>query len=200
MIRGEHVGLRAIEREDLTTLLTWRNDPALRQYFRENRELSSDHQMRWYEGTVLAAPERTRMFAIESIGDGRLLGACGLTTLDWLRRHGELSLYIGIDSIYCDGLLAPDAARLLLQYGFRDLGLHRVWAEVYAHDAPKRALMKTLGLHHEGTLRDHHFWNGRFWDAHLFGTLAPEWLQPASPDAVQGTAPRPNHLLSGSNV
>ncbi|MGF1455418.1 MAG: GNAT family N-acetyltransferase [Alphaproteobacteria bacterium] len=183
MIRGEHVGLRAIEREDLPTLLTWRNDPSLRQYFRESRELSSDHQMRWYEGTVLGAPDRTRMFAIESVSGGALLGACGLTTLDWQRRHGELSLYIGLDRVYCDSVMAPEAARLLLGHGFRDLGLHRIWVEVYAHDRPKLALMKALGLRHEGTLRDHHFWNGRFWDAHLFASLAPEWLQPTPPDS-----------------
>ncbi len=181
MIRGHRVGLRAIERSDLPCLLAWRNDPKLRRFFREVRELSSDHQDRWYDATVLKGEDRTRMFAIVEVGTQALLGAAGLTTLDWLRRHGEFSLYIGRDGLYCDEIFAPEAAGLLLAHGFEDLGLHRIWAEVYDFDTPKQRLLDGLGMRREGCLRDHHFSDGRFWDAHLFGTLAKERIYAAKP-------------------
>ena len=44
MIKGQHTALRAIEREDLPSLLSWRNDPDLRKYFREYRELNFQQQ------------------------------------------------------------------------------------------------------------------------------------------------------------
>src|SRR5205807_481081 len=94
MIAGQHVQLRAIERADLPSLLDWRNDPDLRRYFREHRELSSDDQTRWFEQVVIDDPS-TIMFGIESRGEGTLLGACGLASIDWVSRTAELSLYLG---------------------------------------------------------------------------------------------------------
>ena len=44
MLLGEYTGLRAIEEDDLEQLLVWRNDPAMRRYFREYRELSMANQ------------------------------------------------------------------------------------------------------------------------------------------------------------
>jgi len=47
MIKGQHTALRAIEREDLPSLLSWRNDPELRRYFREYRELNFQQQINY---------------------------------------------------------------------------------------------------------------------------------------------------------
>jgi len=52
MIKGQHTALRAIEREDLLHLLSWRNEPDLRKYFREYRELNYQQQMNWFESKV----------------------------------------------------------------------------------------------------------------------------------------------------
>ncbi len=175
MICADHTGLRAIRRDDLPQLLDWRNDPRLRRYFREVRELSPEHQQNWFERCVLGGDHQVRMFAIVRLDTGALIGACGLTGIDWLRRHGELSLYIGTDAVYCDHTHAPEAVRLLLGHGFGDLGLNRIHAEVYAFDDGKTALLRRTGLIEEGCLRDHHWSGGRYWDAHLFGILAREW-------------------------
>lgn len=171
MIEGAHVGLRAIAREDLAQLLIWRNRPQLRRYFREARELNMTQQLQWFECVVLGGTDRIRMFSIQRLADSRLIGACGLTTLDWPRRSGELSLYIGHDDLYCDGVLAPDATRLLLTHGFEELGLNRIWAEVYAFDTAKQDMFAACGFREEGRLREHHWGAGRFWDAVLFGRL-----------------------------
>ena len=38
MICGKHVSLRAIEKEDLSQLMEWRNKPELRKFFRETND------------------------------------------------------------------------------------------------------------------------------------------------------------------
>ncbi|MGF1464191.1 MAG: GNAT family N-acetyltransferase [Maricaulaceae bacterium] len=174
MLKARRTGLRAIEPTDLEPLRAWRNDPDLRQYFREYREISPDSQKRWYD-TVVLGDDRTRMFAIVELTSGRLLGACGLCWIDWLRRSADFSIYIGADGLYIDEVFATEAARLLLRYGFDELGLHRVWAEIYAIDAPKREFLPSLGFQLEGRLREAHFTNGQWVDSLFYGLLAKEY-------------------------
>lgn len=176
MLKGECTGLRAIERADLPQLLAWRNRPEFRRFFREYRELGADQQERWYQEQVLAS-NTTRMFAITSLEDGRLLGACGLCYLDWVNRSADFSIYIGADDAYIDERYAPDAARQLLAYGFGELNLHRVWAEIYSFDTIKTGFLTSLGFRLEGRHRQTHWTEGKWCDSLFFGMLDKEWAK-----------------------
>ena len=49
MITGKNVGLRAVEKEDLSLFRDWRNLTDFRRNFREVRELSLTDQEAWFE-------------------------------------------------------------------------------------------------------------------------------------------------------
>jgi RimJ/RimL family protein N-acetyltransferase len=174
MLEGQLVGLRAIEPDDLEFLRGWRNRPQLRRYFREYRTLTSTEQRQWYERVVLASRANV-MFSVVELASQRLVGAAGLCAIDWVRRSADLSLYVGADELYIDSRMAPDALRQLLAYGFGELGLHRVWSEVYEFDNTKAALYESFGFTLEGRHRDHHFAAGRWHDSLFFGLLATEF-------------------------
>jgi RimJ/RimL family protein N-acetyltransferase len=171
VLAGVHVGLRAIEREDLPQLLAWRNEPGLRQFFRERRELSMSDQIAWFERV------RAAMFAIEARATGELLGACGLCYVDWVDRRAEVSVYIGAGGAYIDDTRAPDACRVLISHAFRQLDLQRLWVEIYAFDGLKARLFEELGFAAEGRLRQHRFHEGASHDSLLFGLLRAEQRQ-----------------------
>jgi len=175
MIVGAHAALREILEEDLEPLRQWRNNPHLRRHFREYRDITPAMQRRWYEETV-CGDNRVRMFAIVERGGGRLLGACGLCYIDWLRRSADFSIYLGADDLYIDDRFAPDAARLLLRYGFEELNLHRIWAEIYETDAAKRDFLPALGFTLEGRHRDTHWSEGRWADSLFYGLLDREYF------------------------
>lgn len=170
MLKGQFVGLRAIEREDLPHLLAWRNRPELRRYFREYRELNHEQQIDWYEKRVLNDP-CTRMFAIERLTNRELLGACGLCYIDWINRSADFSLYLGAHKLYIDDTLAPDAARVLIRYGFDELQLHRLWSEIYDFDTAKTQLFEQLGFHLDGRHRQTHWAEGHWCDSLFFGLI-----------------------------
>ena len=173
MINGRFTGLRAIEERDLAQLLTWRNNPELRQYFREYRELNGTQQRQWFESKVNGDPS-TRMFAIESLADGRLLGACGLCYIDWVNRTADFSIYIGLDGIYIDEQWAPDAAVSMIRYGFEELGLHRLWTEIYDFDAAKARFLQSLGFVIDGRHRQTHWAQGQWHDSLFLSLLATD--------------------------
>lgn len=175
MLKGKHIFLRAIEADDLVILKKWRNDPENRQYFREWRELNSAHQREWFEQHVMSQLSPV-MFAIckprvsgynDSIGE--LIGACGLTYIDWIHGSAEISIYIGegyIDAVYC-----PDALEVLTEYAFKELNLHRLYIQMYAYDTMKEYLAKLCGYAYEGTMEDAHYHNGRWHDEHIYGRI-----------------------------
>lgn len=169
MLKGDIVGLRAIEQGDLDQLLAWRNRPEYRRYFREYRELNSGQQQRWYD-TVVNGDSATRMFSIVELANSRLLGACGLCYINWVDRNADFSLYIGADDLYIDERFALDAARVLIRYGFDELNLHRLWSEIYDFDHPKQDLFDQLGFSLDGRHRQTH-WSEGGWHDSLFYSL-----------------------------
>lgn len=167
MLTGEYATLRAVEPGDLEQLRLWRNNPVLRRNFREYREISPADQQKWYDSIRVDNPT-TRMFSITDM-QSKLLGACGLCYIDWMRRSADFSIYLG-DS-YLDEKYAPCAGRSLIRYAFAELGLHRLWAEVYEFDSVKKSFLDSLGFREDGVLRDAHFTDGKWWAASMYSLL-----------------------------
>ena len=175
MIAGKLVALTPLEREDLEPLRLWRNRPDFRKYFREYREISRDMQQQWYQQKVLGDPG-TLMFAIRSVETGELLGCCGLCYINWVHRNAYLSLYIGWKDAYIDNEgYAEESCRLLFRYGFLELGLEKIWTEIYEFDEPKHALYQKLGFSQDGFLRNQYFYDGRYWNSRILSLLKNEF-------------------------
>lgn len=175
MFRGKKVYLDSITREDLPQLMYWRNLPQYRKHFREYRELNMDMQQRWYESKVLNDPS-TEMFAIRINETDELIGCCGLCYINWVHRNADLSLYIGWNEQYIDEEgFAEEACRLLFNYGFKELGLEKIWTEIYSFDNKKLDLYKKLGFAIDGELRNQYFYDGKWWNSYMLSLLANEW-------------------------
>lgn len=175
MLKGLFISLTAVEQADLKQLMDWRNTPELRRYFREYRELNTTAQKQWFEDKVLS-DSATIMFSIRRLDDNILLGSCGLVYIDWIRRHAELSLYIGWNNAYIDDEgFAEEACRLLLKYAYHELCLNKVWTEIYSFDTPKKNLYDKLGFHKDGVLRQNHYSEGKWVDSLIFSLLASEF-------------------------
>lgn len=170
MLSGLYTGLRAIERYDIEQMLMWRNIPDLRKNFREYRELSTINQDSWFDNVVLN-DRNTIMFSLIDLQTDELIGACGLCYINWIHRNADFSLYIGVEGSYIDDTFAPDAGRVLLNYGFNELNLHRIYAEVFEFDQKKKWLMEKLGFSHEGTLRDSQWADGKWNNSLVYGVI-----------------------------
>lgn len=177
MIKGDLVGLRAIEKSDLELLKDWRNNPELRRNFREVRELNMQNQEKWYE--KLNASPTDFMFMIVRLKDNVALGAGGLLYTNWIVRSSDFSLYIGHENAYIDQHgYAKDATGLLLDYGFKNLNLNKIWMELYEFDHKKiEFFTKQFGFVQEGLLRENCFEDGRYYNSIIISLLKREYLR-----------------------
>ena len=176
MLTGNLLSLRAVEEEDLKRLQEWRNNAKFRRHFREHRELNMRQQQVWFEEKVVK-DDSTLMFSVRRNEDDELMGCCGLVYINWVHRNADLSLYIGWEDVYIDTQgYADESVNLLLDYGFRVLGLHKIWTELYEFDEKKKKLFDRFGFRQDGVLRQNYWSDGKWWDSIILSILAQEFV------------------------
>lgn len=175
MIKGEKVGLRAIEKTDLEVLRDWRNNPTFRKNFREVRELNLFNQEEWFERTNKNPNDF--MFMFEKYEDKTPIGAGGLLYINWIIRSADFSFYIGHQEQYIDNNgYAEDAARLLLKYGFDNLNLNKIWTELYEFDSKKITFFKEkFNFKVDGCLRENCFEDGKYWNSYIISLTKKDY-------------------------
>ncbi|MDO1502194.1 GNAT family N-acetyltransferase [Winogradskyella maritima] len=172
MIVGKYIGLRALEREDLSTLRDWRNKIKFRKNFREVRELSLADQESWFE-SLQKTKHINYMFVVIDLETNTPIGAAGLLYINWIIRSADFSFYIGGDDIYIDeSPKCKEAVHLLLNYGFGNLNLNKIWMELYEFDSKKISFFtKNYKFLKDGVLRDNCFENGEFHNSYIISLL-----------------------------
>ena len=113
------------------------NVEATRQFLRDRSEA-------WPRGEAFN-------FAIVDAADGRLLGACGLSQINWAHRLANVLYWIR-GSERGHGL-APAAVRLLAHFGLRHAALHRLEILVEVPNLASQRVAEKSGARREGVLR-----------------------------------------------
>jgi ribosomal-protein-alanine N-acetyltransferase len=88
-------------------------------------------------------------------------------------RRAELGYWLGAES-WGSGF-ATEAAEALLEFGFRDLQLSKVYAQVLEGNRPSCHVLEKLGMIEEGVRRRHIRKGKRLLDVTLYGMLKEEW-------------------------
>ncbi|WP_299057940.1 GNAT family protein [uncultured Polaribacter sp.] len=172
MIKGKKVGLRAVEKQDLPFLRDWRNIVEFRKNFREVRELSLTDQEAWFDH-LQKTKHINFMFTIVDLDTQKPIGAAGLLYVNWINRSGDFSFYIGENEMYIgDDGKANEAAELLIDYGFKNLNLHKIWMELYEFDNQKlNFFINDFNFIQDGLLRDNCFEDGKYWNSYIISLL-----------------------------
>lgn len=181
MIVGEKVVLEEIDPDNIEQLRKWRNDPNLRRWFREFKDITKDQQEIWYKTRGNNTNPSHVYFQIMSLGNGDnkeeqlqnryLIGCCGLLFIKWeIIRSGELSIFLGEDR---NQNKEREALTLLFNYGFKELNLNKIWGEIYKEN-PLTSLYGEF-MKYEGEIRDTHFYDGEYHNSIVMSALQREW-------------------------
>jgi len=173
MIVGKLVTFRALEEGDLAKLRDWRNSKHVKRTTREYRLLNMFNQKSWFESLHKQHPPHDIMFGIKN-KKNKLIGVCGLTYIDWKNRHAEISIYLEGEK-WQFRIQTKDSLRVLMSYAFNELGLHKVFAEIYSFVTETIQLYESLGFHKDGILRDNVWRNGKWWNSFIYSKLDVEF-------------------------
>jgi RimJ/RimL family protein N-acetyltransferase len=173
MLAGENIFLRPVEDDDLPLLVEWRNMPEIWRCFLNKFPLNHSDQPEWLKR--LRANKERLLLMICRQQDRHPLGTIGFDSIDAVNQNAEIgNVMIGAADMAGKGF-AEEAMRLLLEYGFMRLNLHRIFLRVLSRNTRAVKLYKRCGLQLEGTLRQAHFDEGAFHDVLCMGLLRGEF-------------------------
>lgn len=173
-LTGQLVGLRILREADLDSLVAWWSDPQT--------------MARQTHGPFVARPaaDVAAMFrgwsandgadaglAVVELATGELIGHVALFGATVKDRCATLGIMIGAP--HQGRGLGTDAVRTIVEYGFTELGLHRIHLSVNSDNPAAIAAYRKAGFVEEGRLREAFFRSGRWHDDVKMGMLAREY-------------------------
>lgn len=111
-------------------------------------------------------------FAVALRESGALVGAIGLVPN---ARHANAEMGYWVGRPYWGRGYATEAAREVVGFGFRELGLHRVHAHHFSRNPASGKVLLKAGMRHEGRLREHVRKGDAFEDVETYGILRSEF-------------------------
>ena len=114
--------------------------------------------------------------AVRRLEDDTLLGVINIEDILWPHAVGWLSISIGDRANWGKGY-GGEAMRLVLNYAFRELNLHRVQLTVFEYNVRAILLYEKLGFRREGVSREFMQRDGKRYDMYLYGLLSREWSE-----------------------
>lgn len=173
MISGKTIELRCLEHDDLSRIVEWRNQKEIRRFFFNKSLISISSQKKWFE-RYLEDPSKEIFIAVSKQAD-KPIGMIGLYQIDSNDHKAEIgSTMVGDPSMWGKGM-AAEMIGLVLEYAFVDLNLNRIYAYAVDYNIGSVRVKEKCGFQLEGTLRQDHYANGRFYDVQILGITRGDW-------------------------
>ncbi len=173
----ERLRLRQMRIEDAEALYPILTDPQVMRYYGHEPHTSMN------ETKVLLHRIQSRYLGQEGIrwgitfkgGDDTLIGSCGFHTFGAGYHYAEIGYEL--KRACWRGGIMTETVSAILDYSFKEMGLHRVEANIDIANTASKMLLLKLGFTFEGNLRQRYLFQDRFEDEYYFGLLRDEWLQ-----------------------
>lgn len=164
---GKLVSLRAIEPEDLETLYTIENDPALWQVGSANVPYSRYSLKRFIaQNTNDIFTDHQLRLMIEENSTRQTVGMVDITDISF--RHHRAEVGIVIARRHQEKGFGTEALSLVEDYARRIPQLNQLFAHVSTGNQPSVRLFQKAGYEHTGTLKRWIYENGAYTDVILF--------------------------------
>ena len=178
--------LREFVADDSPNVLAYQRDPRYLRFYSWTDRAESDARnfVQMFLDWQTQQPRRRFQLAITLPASGQLMGNCGIRPKpenDW-----EADIGYELSPEHWGQGYATEAALAMVEFGFRELEMHRVSSWCIADNAASARVLERVGLQLEGRLRQNEYFKGRWWDTLLYGLLESEWrLHPKRPNLAR---------------
>ena len=172
-LNGSQVDLREFCSNDLDKVMTIVGDDRVTDSLSFDTR-SREEAVEMLNGILSRARQepRTEYYLAVTTADDGLVGVARLELSGVQAAKGGGA----IAAVYWRRGYAIDAARTLMDFGFRELKLHRISVAMGPDNAASIEAARRLGMTYEGRIRDHVHTNGQWRDSLLYSVLVDEWL------------------------
>jgi len=168
-LRGERVTLRTVEEEDLSFIREEQNDPRIRRPLTMVHPKNAASWQEFFEERI-SDPESVDLAVCL---DGEIRGLVWLFDLDQQAGHAEVAYWLTPD-VHGQGIMT-EAARLVVEYAFEELRLHRVRGRALASNDASLGVLRNCGMTEEAVAREAANVDGEYVDMVHLGVLREEF-------------------------
>ena len=169
-MKTDRINLRPLRKSDSRLLHEWITDRDLVRFNSSYFPVSeSDHEV-WIEKMMRKHSDLV-IFVVEEKKEKKAIGTCQLFNINWVHRNAELQIRIG-EKENEGKSYGSEAVRLICEFGFEDLSLHRIFLQVLADNDKEIKLYQECGFILEGTQQEAAFVDGQWKDVVFMGKLA----------------------------
>ena len=137
-IIGERIKLRKMQRDDIPNRVKWFNDPDVNKTLLLEGSFDLEKTYEWFDRV---SKDDSRVdFVIEN-QQGKSIGFTSLVNIDRNEATAECFCIIGDKESWGKGF-GTEIHRVLIDWGFKNLGINKVWADIKAENI---AIIKVIG-------------------------------------------------------
>ncbi|MBP1996206.1 GNAT family N-acetyltransferase [Paenibacillus eucommiae] len=138
---------------------------------------NNEEQTQAYVNQILEdskkAPRTRFVFAIIEQSTGNMIGAGEFNIKSTTNKSGEIAYIVHPD--YWGKGIATEVAKLLVNFGFKEFHLHRIYATCDPRNIGSAKVLQKVGMTQEGKLRGALLIKDGWRDSLIFGILEYEW-------------------------
>lgn len=181
VLETQNLLLREIAETDAEDLLSIHGDAQHMKWFGSDPLTDIDGARRLIQtfATWREEPASGTRWGLQLRSLPGLIGTCGL--FRWNRNWRMCVVGYEISPLHQGRGYMSEALAAVLAWGFREMGLNRVEANVHPDNRASLAVLSRLGFVEEGCIREGGYWAGSHHDLMLHSLLKREWR---SGDAV----------------
>lgn len=169
LFNGERVRLRKMSAEDASTYHKWRNDIEVMQFTNPSLDVFTYADTENFVKSITES-HNSRNYIIEEVETDKSIGVTSLINIDYGNRNAECIIDIG-DKDYWSKGFGQEAFRLLLDFAFKELNLHKVYLQVFSFNERAIRLYQKLGFNQEGEQKEQFYRDGAWHDVIFMGLL-----------------------------
>ncbi|WP_313233176.1 UDP-4-amino-4,6-dideoxy-N-acetyl-beta-L-altrosamine N-acetyltransferase [Tissierella praeacuta] len=159
-----------IAKDDLEQIMHWRMKPEVTKYMYTDPVLTLETQEKWFDSIKNDASVKYWMIKI----DGVKIGVINLRDIDYINRRCTWGYYIGDNSFRGRGIASTLECNIY-DYVFNILNLNKFWCEVFSFNEKVISIHEKFGSIIEGTLKQHIYKNGEFFDIVMMAITKDRW-------------------------
>ena len=168
-IVGKKLYLRPLEKSDINeTYLRWINDAEVTKYMTTGIFPSNMEKLKEYFDHM-NSPNHV-ILAIADKKSDKHIGNIALNDIDWVNRIANLGIMLGDKKFWGKGY-GTEATKLIVDYAFDKLNLHRLWLGVLAEHFAAIRVYERAGFKVEGRLRQELYLEGEYNDKVIMGMV-----------------------------
>ena len=165
-LTNNNILLRPITEYDTPLIVHWRNTENVKKNFLYRQPFTAEIHEKWFKEKVQTGKVIQYIIEYENMP----IGSVYLRDIDEENSSAEFGIFIGEEVARGKGI-GTEAARLILDFGHNQLGLHRIFLRLIAENIGAYKSYRKAGFITEGIFRDMRKIDGKYTDIMFMSSI-----------------------------